>query len=405
MPAARALLALGVPLAALWAALLALPRLGELPASFSGLRLYAPHIALGTGLLISIAFRRGRIFFALVNLTLAWGSMRYALQAPASVRMQLLVQLAPLVVALNLGALAWLPERGIFNARGARYAGGLLMEMALIAVACGLYADAVHPWLHQAHVQLSVPIAPLRQPLALALLLSLSSALVAWFARGEAAALGIVTAIAALGLALHGSHDPDAVSLFVTVAALMFALAVLQDTFRMAFRDELTGLHSRRALDESMAGLGRRYTIAMVDIDHFKRINDSYGHETGDQVLRMIASRLARVGGGGKVYRYGGEEFALLFAGRGVRDTVPYLEALRKDVAAYPFALRGPGRERGGSARARRGTGAAAQKLKITVSIGVAAPSPRHTTPEAVVLAADQALYRAKRNGRDRVDR
>jgi len=403
MQGTRAILALGVPLSALWATLLALPRLADLPASFSGLALYAPHIALALGLLVSIAFRRGRIFFSLVNLGLAWWSLRYALQGPASARVQTLMQLAALVVPLNLGVLAWLPERGIFNARGARYASGLVAEAGFIAGACLLYAGASMAVLQRSYVQLPVPIAPLAQPVAAALVISLVSALVAWFARREAVALGIVTAIAALALALHAGRNPDAVSLLVAAAALMLTLAVLQDTFRMAFRDELTGLNSRRALHESMAGLGRRYAIAMVDVDHFKRINDSYGHDTGDEVLRMIASRLARVSGGGKAYRYGGEEFVLLFANRTGDDVMPHLEALRKDIAAYPFALRGRDRDRGRTARARRGTGAAARKLKITVSIGLAEPGARQTAPEAVVLAADRALYRAKRSGRNKV--
>lgn len=403
MPATRAILALGLPLAALWATLLALQRVGELPASFAGLRAYAPHIALVLGLAASSAFRRGRIFFSLVNLALAWASLRYALQNPASVRMQALMQLAALIVPLNLGVLAWLPERGILSARGVRYACGLLLEAALVAAGCTLYAAPLTAWLYRSYIQLPALAAPLTQPVAAVLAMALLSALAAWFVRREAAALGIATAIAALGLALHGARNPDAVPLFVAAAALVLTLAVLQDTFRMAFRDELTGLNSRRALDESMAGLGRHYAIAMVDVDHFKRINDSHGHETGDQVLRMIASRVARVGGGGKAYRYGGEEFVVLFTGRTEDEVLPYLEAIRKDIAGYAFALRGHDRGGDRTARTRRGTGTAARRLKITVSIGLAEPGPRQTTPEAVVLAADRALYRAKRGGRNKV--
>jgi len=79
-------------------------------------------------------------------------------------------------------------------------------------------------------------------------------------------------------------------------------------------------LPSRRALIERLPSLGRRYTVAMVDVDHFKNFNDTYGHDAGDQVLRMVASRLGEVSGGGTAFRYGGEEFTILFPGKGGKE-------------------------------------------------------------------------------------
>jgi diguanylate cyclase (GGDEF)-like protein len=108
----------------------------------------------------------------------------------------------------------------------------------------------------------------------------------------------------------------------------------------MAYRDELTQLPSRRALNESLLKVGDSYTIAMVDVDHFKQFNDTYGHETGDQVLQMIASRLADVSGGGKAFRYGGEEFAVMFPNKLMDEAYPSLEALRKSVEKSTFKVR-----------------------------------------------------------------
>lgn len=82
----------------------------------------------------------------------------------------------------------------------------------------------------------------------------------------------------------------------------------------MAYQDELTSLPGRRALKEYLLKLGSEYTIAMFDIDHFKKFNDTHGHDVGDQVLRMVASKLATVSGRGKSFRYGGEEFTLVFS-------------------------------------------------------------------------------------------
>jgi PleD family two-component response regulator len=152
--------------------------------------------------------------------------------------------------------------------------------------------------------------------------------------------------------------------------------------------------------------LGNQYAIAMVDVDHFKKFNDTHGHDVGDQVLRMVAARIAAVGGGGRPFRYGGEEFTVLFPGRGARDALPWLEALRESVEAYTLALRGqdrPASPRDG--KDRRGAGSRARAVSVTVSIGVAERSEKYPTPEDVIQAADRALYRAKNRGRNQVSR
>ena len=86
--------------------------------------------------------------------------------------------------------------------------------------------------------------------------------------------------------------------------------------------------------------LAAPYSLAVVDIDHFKNFNDTYGHDTGDQVLRMVASKLGEVTGGGKAFRTGGEEFCILFSGKSVAQALPHLEALRKEVETAIFHLR-----------------------------------------------------------------
>jgi GGDEF domain-containing protein len=146
----------------------------------------------------------------------------------------------------------------------------------------------------------------------------------------------------------------------------------------------------------------------MVDVDHFKRFNDRHGHDVGDQVLRMVATRLARAPGGGKAYRYGGEEFTLLFAGRTREETLPHLEAARAAVEDARFALRGHRRPRGSSAKegaTKRKGAPSSRDLSVTVSIGIADSTGTDPSPEGVLKKADQALYRAKRKGRNQVSK
>ena len=105
-------------------------------------------------------------------------------------------------------------------------------------------------------------------------------------------------------------------SAYFGIAALVLASSIIENSYSLAYQDELTSLASRRAFNDALLRLKPPYTIAAVDIDHFKRINDNFGHDTGDQVLRLVASRLARVSGGGEAFRVGGEEFTILFPGR-----------------------------------------------------------------------------------------
>ena len=100
---------------------------------------------------------------------------------------------------------------------------------------------------------------------------------------------------------------------FLSTGVVMMAVAMVETGYRLAYHDELTGLPGRRAFNQMLLSVKADYCIAMVDVDHFKNFNDTYGHDTGDQVLRMVAAKLARVGGGGKAFRYGGEEFAIVF--------------------------------------------------------------------------------------------
>src|SRR5437879_6962780 len=114
----------------------------------------------------------------------------------------------------------------------------------------------------------------------------------------------------------------------------------------MAYQDGLTGLPGRRAFAEALLRLGGQYSVAMVDVDHFKRFNDTYGHDVGDQVLKMVAARLGGVGGGGASYRYGGEEFAVLFPGKAAAQAEPAMEEVRQRIERSTFTVRGRVRPR-----------------------------------------------------------
>jgi diguanylate cyclase (GGDEF)-like protein len=158
---------------------------------------------------------------------------------------------------------------------------------------------------------------------------------------------------------------------------------------------------SPAAFEEALSTLSGRYAIAMVDIDYFKKVNDDYGHDVGDQVLRFIATRVAGTDGA-RAFRFGGEEFALIFPNTSRGEALSALEEKRREIANDPFALRGDDRPKKRPKRVEpRSVGP--QRLTIKVSAGVAEQGGRLLKPEEVLRAADEALYRAKRAGRNRV--
>jgi diguanylate cyclase (GGDEF)-like protein len=163
----------------------------------------------------------------------------------------------------------------------------------------------------------------------------------------------------------------------------------------IARRDPLTGLGNRRALQEDLDLLearvtryGHRYCMALLDVDHFKSYNDTYGHLAGDQILQTVAAQLKKQArGGDALYRYGGEEFLCIFPEQSLTTGTIAVQRMRKGVEllAIPHADNPLG--------------------VLTFSAGMAILDPGHTRPASDALKeADEALYRAKQLGRNRVE-
>jgi diguanylate cyclase (GGDEF)-like protein len=405
----RAGLAIVVPGAVLAAAFVAAPHAAALPASLAGLKLYGPWLVLGFGAALTLAFNRGRAFFALAALAVACAAFSLGwIGALKTFPQRTVFAALAIFVPFYFALVAWLRERGVFNAHGANRA---IIAAALVAFTGWLVVELkteTTAWVYAPMWDAGWLASPIPHLALVAIALALLAIAGATAATGSPVDAGLAVALLAFAVGLHRVGRPDEFAVFIAAAAAILTVAVLKDTFRMAFRDELTGLPSRRALNERLLTLGSRYTIAMVDVDHFKKFNDTHGHDVGDQVLRMVASRMARVGGGGKPFRYGGEEFTVLFPGKRLGEALPHLEALRAEIEGYRMQLRGKDRpaesKAGRGKRGGRGS-AGGRTVSVTVSIGVAERSERNDSTDAVIKAADKALYRAKQKGRNRVAR
>ena len=386
----RALRPLWIPGGILAAAALLVWIGKPLPETLSGLRTAGPYAALGIAAALAWWFNRGRAF--VIAASLLGGFAAWQVWHTKSVYTALVV-LVPANVVLAM----------LHDERGARYRASYGW-LALLALEAALIV-----WIVTSPTRGSLEAWWLRSPptpFIARFLIAAAFAAAVWRAWPEfkSVPVGNAAAIATFFLAAEWAASPGAHALFMGAAGVILIIALLQESHQLAFRDQLTGLPARRALEERLRSLGERYAIGMVDVDHFKQFNDTHGHDIGDQVLRLVAGRLGDVDGG-IAYRYGGEEFCVLFPGVRIRDAERALEAIRESIERYRMAVRAPDRPKQADEGAkRRGEGAPEKMLSVTVSIGVARPAAEQT-PREVVKAADEALYRAKRAGRNRVSR
>jgi diguanylate cyclase (GGDEF)-like protein len=208
--------------------------------------------------------------------------------------------------------------------------------------------------------------------------------------------------LVALGLAAEPGHDA-AIGLGFSAVALLLSYTLYHTYWEKAYVDELTGLPNRRALNEKLHGLGRHYSVAMIDIDYFKAFNDTYGHGQGDTVLRYVARHLERAFGG-NAFRYGGEEFCVLFDGTSIRQAARQVESTRQLVGAKDFYIRSPDEvRRHTSPRDRGAIVGSVQRAHLAFSAGIAYRDLDDETPQDMIEMADKALYWAKRAGRNRI--
>ena len=402
------------------------------------------------GILLAWRFHSSRILFALSTLFLGhralefFSSGRITSAGPGRIALEAVAFLLP----LNFVAFSVFRERGlVFPAILPRLA-LLFFESVFVAIICRPGETIAPGFLHPrflGHLS-GTPIPTLA---VLAFAAAFGTLLVRFLLYRQPTESGLLWALVAAFLSFQAGAAGPAATAYVATAGLILISSIIENSYFLAYHDELTTLPARRAFNDALFHLEEPYTVAVVDIDHFKKFNDTYGHETGDQVLRMVAGKLAGVTGGGRAYRVGGEEFSILFPGKTAKDAMPHLELLRSVIEVSTFRVRA-GQERRRAPEARRqtsGQGAQTQdsrsqdfrgqdrrsserrtqarrataprrttrparpsdetpsaEISVTVSIGVAEPRARIRAVEDVIQAADQALYRAKQSGRNRVE-
>ncbi len=348
---------------------------------------------------LSFRFGRSQVFFytllvVMTNVVLGmeWADSRLA------------YALLSAVVPILLVLLSLFPDRGVLTLRAWPSHLALLLATGFVAVAVQLQLS----WLLQLLYTNWLPAQYFdwsRQPQSV-IYVSVSAViamLVVTSARPTSQTSAGLGVLIMLITQLYFGGTDQSLHVFSSVALLMCLYAVLQESWRMAYLDELTELAGRRALRDRLHKIGGKYTISMLDIDHFKKFNDRFGHDTGDAVLRMIAGQLNKVTGGGAAFRYGGEEFTIVFNGKKTADVIPHLNALLEKIASTPFVINRANRRNSDNTirKIAKDNLDTKQTVQVTISAGVADSQHSAVSGWEILKISDKALYRAKRKGRN----
>jgi diguanylate cyclase (GGDEF)-like protein len=423
---------------------------GPIPSAAVVFSFYAVFAA---GILLAWRFHSSRILFALSTVFLGhralefFSSGRIASSGTGRIALEAVAFLLP----LNFVAFSLFRERGLVVPAILPRLGLLFFESIFVAIICRPEETLAPGFLHPRFLG-HLSGTPLPTLAVLAFAAAFGILLVRFLLYRHPTESGLLWALVATFLSFQAGAVGPAATAYAATAGLILISSIIENSYLLAYHDELTTLPARRAFNDALFHLEEPYAVAVVDIDHFKKFNDTYGHETGDQVLRMVAGKLAGITGGGRAYRVGGEEFSILFPGKTAKDAMPHLELLRSVIEVSTFRVRASQERRRGAhvpeprktfssqegqaqdfrgkdsrgqdrrsserrTRARRATAprritqpvrpseeAPGVEISVTVSIGVAEPRARIRAVEDVIQAADQALYRAKQSGRNRVE-
>jgi len=306
------------------------------------------------------------------------------------------VTMVSILLPVNALWLGFSKERGILSSYGRKKA--LVISVQLIWIFVNMMSKSGIP----ANAGMDERFVGIKIPAVVVYIISVGLLLSCYILKNINMNIIYVAVLITSVLSLYFANRILLVSIFTSAIFVIVVIALFDVSYSLAFYDTLTGVYSRRALEQELLKLGnKKYAIAMVDLDHFKHINDTYGHDVGDEVLKMVASVLAKNSGPGKVFRYGGEEFVVLFSRTNYNDIMPLLERMRRAIERRPFILRADNRPPEKPDKHKMMSSKGKGKINITVSIGLAQKTDMLKTCFDVIRKADEALYKSKNGGRN----
>ena len=368
------------------------------------LALVYPFIVFGAGVLLGLCFKRIWLLFAILILALADRSLlHFAANTVVSIEGgRLIYNAVSLLLPLNLYVITLMEKRGIIARQSILFLGWIILQGLGVAfiyryqnLELGTFLDHSYEWPLLEHF-------PLSQLAFFCFGVVFLYFLVCYIRVSKAIERAFIWALISTFSALVVNRIGLVSSIYFTTAGLIFVISVIENIYVEGFQDELTELPSRKVLGRTLSRLGTGYTVAMIEIDNFKRLKDNHGRRMSRQALRMIGSKLLSVTGGGMPFRYGGEVFIVVFPGMFLQDTLSPMEKSRLAIKESGVILHSRKRPRKKSKRLK-GKEIISYRIPVTVSIGIAERSDLDIGPQKVIKAAEEALNLAKREGRDQM--
>ena len=401
-----------MPTAILIASVLLLPFLADLAIEQRLGLMQLPYYLLILVSALGLVLNRTREAGAAMFLIIVYFCIQQELQSPLElVRPGTVYFLLCLFVPIGMALLSLFPERRTFEFWGVASLTIapvlLVIGMRVLDQALATGANLNEVWLPRVD-EPTILSAEAFYLFAVATMLCL----VTYFIRRDNAQTALLFSIIFIFATLNWLHLSMISTVMMLAAGLALLWGVISSLLYMLYQDELTGLPDRKALNRAMGTLNAGDILVMADIDKFKNLNDSHGHDTGDEVLKLVAVFLSETGERGRAYRYGGEEFTFLFKGRDQEKALAALQETREKIANYPIVIRAreqrpmkkPTNNKQGAAYREEARIRELNRKAIRTSISMGVVALREDEhPLDALKRADKQLYKAKKSGRNRI--
>jgi diguanylate cyclase (GGDEF)-like protein len=361
-----------------------------------------PLIVIGAGLLVGLLFKRMWLMLVILALAVADRALFY-FAANTAVNMEggrLIYQAISFLLPFNLCVFAFMKRKGDMTWQSIWFLGGILIQGCAVAFIYQYQSLGFGAFLEYSSTKWGLLQGiPLSQLALFAFGIAFAYYLFLYIrTRGvieRAFCWALISIFCALGLSKIGPVS----SIYFSTAGLIFVISVIENIYVEGFQDELTDLPTIKSMLGILSQLDRGYTVALIEVDHFKRLKENHGRGVSKEVLRSVGLKLTTAAGGGKPFRYGSEQFAVVFPGMFLSDALPHMEELRQTIRKPgPILIDQKSRRK----KPKR-VEVLANKIQVKVSIGVAERKDLDMTPRQAINNAEKALLTAKSEGQDRM--
>jgi diguanylate cyclase (GGDEF)-like protein len=365
-----------------------------------------PYLALAFGLLFGWYFASTRMLFTLVTLAFADRVLvAFPLQKDPDPVSQIVFSVSAFLVPMNLLGFSILQEGRAGTIRQAMRVILLLIQPVVVVWLCqpaqqdlalALVTSGLTGW--------STSWTPIPQAALLAFLIAVTMQVSRFALSRNPMDAGAAWALGTVFLAYHCTQFGWNATHYLSAAALIVFVSLVQASYQETYRDELTGIPGRMAYEETTAQLGGNFALAVLAIDQLKSYAGSHGRPVVEQVLKLVSQKVESACHGGRVFRVSGEELTLLFPQQSAMEALVALNNVRKTVESASLFLRGRDRV-WDNTRGTKSPGRKDRALPVTASIGVAERSGDEASLGLVIKSAYRALYEAKAGGGNAVKR